>query len=129
MTLHSTLHAPTAGIRLVWPAAYTVVLDPGASEQARIRNIVRERCLIVLATGLAFTAIAILHSSQPHDRPWPLAAMLLLAALAARRGSSGAKGRSRSARRRARPAARHGSLGAERGAASCLGGQRADPNR
>jgi hypothetical protein len=83
MTLHSTLHAPTAGIRLVWPAAYTVVLDPGTSEQARIRNIGRERCLITLTIGLAFAAIAILRSSQPHDRPWPLAAVLLLTALAA----------------------------------------------
>ncbi|PUB20843.1 hypothetical protein C8K30_11554 [Promicromonospora sp. AC04] len=82
MTRHHTLHAPVAGIRLAWPSATTIVLDPGPGERARTHNLARERYLLAGAVLMSVAGLVILQRSQPHDRPWTLAAGLLLGALA-----------------------------------------------
>ncbi|WP_454852243.1 hypothetical protein [Promicromonospora soli] len=82
MTRYHTLHAPAAGVRLAWPSATTIVIDPGPDERARIRNLARERYLLADAVLLSVAGLAILQRSQPHDRPWTLATGLLLGALA-----------------------------------------------
>ena len=81
MTRHHTLHAPAAGVRLAWPSATTIVIDPGPDERARTRNLARERYLLAGAVLLAVTGLVILQRSEPHDRPWTLATGLLLGAL------------------------------------------------
>jgi hypothetical protein len=82
MTRQHTLHAPAAGIRLAWSSATTIVIDPGHDEHARTRNLARERYLLAGAVVLSVFGLVILQGSQPHERPWPLAAGLMLGALA-----------------------------------------------
>ncbi|MFC8797124.1 hypothetical protein ACFT2C_05290 [Promicromonospora sp. NPDC057138] len=82
MTRYHTLHAPAAGVRLAWPSATTIVIDPGTDERARTRNLARERNLLAGAVLLSVAGLVILQRSQPHDRPWTLATGLLLGALA-----------------------------------------------
>ncbi|MFJ3408316.1 hypothetical protein [Promicromonospora sp. NPDC090134] len=82
MTRHHTLHAPTAGIRLAWPTATTIVLDPGPDERARRRNLARERCFVTLGVLLSVVGVVLLVQSEPFDHSWLVAAGLLLGALA-----------------------------------------------
>ncbi|GAA4708116.1 hypothetical protein APR04_003901 [Promicromonospora umidemergens] len=82
MTCQHTLHVPAAGIRLAWSSATTIVIDPGPDENARTRNLARERCLLTGAVVLSLAGLVILQGSQPDERPWILAAGLLLSALA-----------------------------------------------
>ena len=84
MTRRHTLHAPTAGIRLSITTATTIVLDPGRDERARNRNLARERYLIAGAVVLSVAGLVLLWTSEPHDRPWAVAAGLLLGALTCR---------------------------------------------
>ncbi|MFC8796975.1 hypothetical protein ACFT2C_04535 [Promicromonospora sp. NPDC057138] len=82
MTRHHTLHSPAAGIRLVWPVAITVVLDPGSDERARTGHLNRERYLVALAVLLSAVGVVVLVRSEPFDSSWLVAAVLLLSALA-----------------------------------------------
>ncbi|PUB32595.1 hypothetical protein C8K30_1011121 [Promicromonospora sp. AC04] len=82
MTRHHTLHAPKAGIRLAVTTASTIVLDPGPDEHARRHNLARERLLLAAAVVMTVVSMYLLRTSEPHERPWTLAAGLLLAALA-----------------------------------------------
>lgn len=82
MTRLPTLHAPAAGIRLVWPAAITVVLDPGSDERARTGHLKRERYLVSSAVLLSGAGVVFLVRSEPFDISWLVAAGLLLSALA-----------------------------------------------
>lgn len=82
MTRQHTLHAPAAGIRLAWPAATTVVLDPGPDERTRTARLHRERASITLAAALSTAGVVLLVRSEPFDGSWLVAAGLLLGALA-----------------------------------------------
>ncbi|MFI8528274.1 hypothetical protein ACIGB8_27705 [Promicromonospora sukumoe] len=82
MTRQHTLHAPTAGIRLAWPTATTIVVDPGPDEHARNRNLGRERYLVALGLVLSGVGVVLLVRSEPFDNSWLVAAGLLLDALA-----------------------------------------------
>ena len=82
MTRQHTLHAPAAGIRLAWPAATTVVLDPGPDEQTRTARLHRERASITLTAVLSMAGVVLLVRSEPFDGSWLVAAGFLLGALA-----------------------------------------------
>lgn len=77
MARRYTLNAPAAGICLAWPAAVTVVLDPGTDETSGRHNLVREYLLVACAVVLSLTALAILARSEPGDRPWEMTGGLL----------------------------------------------------
>lgn len=81
MTRQHTLHAPTAGIRLAWPQATTIVLDPGPDECARTDNLSRERYLVALGVVLSGIGVVLLVRSEPFDNSWLVAAGSLLLAL------------------------------------------------
>ncbi len=81
MTHHHTLHAPTAGIRLTWPTATTIVLDPGPDERTRTARLNRERYLVTLGVLLSVMGTVLLVRSEPFDSSWLVAAGLLLGAL------------------------------------------------
>ncbi|MFD2024021.1 MULTISPECIES: hypothetical protein [Promicromonospora] len=80
MTRRHTLHAPAAGIRLAVTTGTTIVLDPGPDERARRRNLTRERLLTAGVVVLTVVSVELLRTSESHDRPWTLAAGLLLSA-------------------------------------------------
>lgn len=84
MTRYRTLHAPAAGIRLAWPAAITVVIDPGPDEHTRTRNLAREHHLVALGVALSVVGLVFLVRSEPFDSSWLVATGLLLGALACR---------------------------------------------
>lgn len=81
MTRRHTLHAPAAGIRLAVTTSTTIVLDPGPDERARRRNLTRERLLTTGVVVLTVVSVELLRTSESHDRPWTVAAGLLLGAL------------------------------------------------
>ncbi|WP_419703030.1 hypothetical protein [Promicromonospora sp. NFX87] len=82
MARHHTLHAPAAGIRLAWPAATTIVIDPGPDERTRTRNLAREHYLVTLGVMLSAVSLVLLLRFEPFARSWLAAAGLLLSALA-----------------------------------------------
>lgn len=88
MTRYRTLHAPYAGIRLAWPIASPVVVDPGPDEHARRRNIARERYLVTGAVVLTMASLVLLLQPRPQGGAWEVAALLLgsLMSAAARPG-------------------------------------------
>lgn len=81
MTRHHTLHAPAAGIRLAWPAATTIVIDPGPDERTRARNLAREHYLVAFGVVLSAVGLVLLIRSEPFSRSWLEVAGLLLSAL------------------------------------------------
>ncbi|WP_454859638.1 hypothetical protein [Promicromonospora soli] len=81
MARRHTLHAPASGIRLAVTTGTTIVLDPGPDERARRRNLAREHLLTTGAVVLTMVGVELLRTSESHDRPWTVAAALLLGAL------------------------------------------------
>lgn len=81
MSRHHTLHAPAAGIRLVWLWGDTIVIDPGRDEHARTRHLARERYLLGAAVLASVAGLVVLQGTQPSDPPWAVAGALFLGAV------------------------------------------------